>query len=225
MAGGKVQERAMIELFILCHPGDLSDDAFFPLAQMVSPERWKRALRYHRRRDAQNTVLGEILARKMLARLCGKAPMSLEFQRGEQGKPFLWGEAGLHFNISHTRDCVVCAVSDAPVGVDVESEARHFDMAGLANRFFTSDEARYVFSDENSQTRFLAVWSMKESYLKMLGSGITMPLNSFDVFRLQAENRVYFTPFSCGDAIGGSVCGAYDSIKTAEVTMGEICYE
>ena len=44
----------------------------------------------------------------------------LEIGLGEYGKPYLAAHPGIEFNISHSGLYVVVAVSDVPVGIDVE---------------------------------------------------------------------------------------------------------
>lgn len=100
---------------------------------------------------------------------------------GEFGKP----EAeGICFSISHSHSKVVCATSCKPVGCDIEmvKEAPK----GLAERFFLPQESKHIIGDED----FYRLWTMKESYMKMTGEGMHLPLNQFEI-RMDERIRVY----------------------------------
>lgn len=98
----------------------------------------------------------------------------LQFVKNNYGKPML-ATGELHFNISHSHGRFAVALSDEPVGVDIEQVrvAPH----GVAKRFFTRREAESIATDDD----FFTVWTAKESYIKYLGTGLKTPLSSFDV--------------------------------------------
>jgi phosphopantetheine--protein transferase-like protein len=109
----------------------------------------------------------------------------------EHGKPYLVGHTDFHFNISHAGRYVVCAFSDAPVGIDIEVIASA-DMK-IAERFFAGREKMYIFeqtSEFAQREAFYRVWTMKEAYIKREGRGLGIPLPSFDVFD---DMNVYFS--------------------------------
>ena len=119
------------------------------------------------------------------------------FEYGEHGKPFIIGHPDIHFNLSHCREAVICAISDRPVGVDVESIREYSD--SLARYTMNDDELALInrhVTGENStgkhSTRaqtpcaeertgnfspcaieFIRLWTMKEAKLKLSGRGIT----------------------------------------------------
>ena len=100
---------------------------------------------------------------------------------GENGKPYLPGET-VHFNLSHAGEWVLCAVSNAPVGCDVEL-LRRWDM-NVARRFFSAEETALLEAAQNDAARadlFFRLWTLKESYIKAVGEGLRLPLDSFTV--------------------------------------------
>ncbi|WP_280390846.1 4'-phosphopantetheinyl transferase family protein [Nocardia brasiliensis] len=116
--------------------------------------------------------------RRVLAAYTGIAPETLEFTAGVHGKPELPGHA-LQFNLTHTTDCAVVAVAGSgAVGVDIESLDTDFDQVALAARVLTRAEADLVRADRR---RFLHHWVAKESYLKWLGSGLTISPDTLEV--------------------------------------------
>ena len=171
------------KVIILKKDPPLSDEAFGGLIRRASDEYRGRAVKMQRG-AAENLLLGEALSRHMLCEYTGIAPQKLAFARGPHGKPFLRDYEHLHFNLSHSGIFVACALSPAPVGIDVQMLTP--PRLNVAKRFFTDNEYNYIL-EENSAIRFCRVWTMKESYVKYLGSGISAtPLHSFDALKLPA---------------------------------------
>ena len=164
----------------------------------------ERAARFRRRVDGENTVLGELLLREMLLRLTGLSSVSLG--RDSFGKPFWREEPAIQVNISHSGDFVACAVAPAPVGIDVQ--VSNLVSPALIRRFFAPEEARYVMDgEEDGQAlRFCRIWTMKESYIKRDGRGLRIPLNSFDVLRIQREQPDLFCEVPLAPRASCQIC-------------------
>ena len=88
---------------------------------------------------------------------------------GEHGKPYL-ADGSRHFSLSHSERYVVCAVSDGEIGVDIEpiSPIR----PAVLRRCFTDEEQAWIGEDNE---RFTRLWTMKEAYMKMTGTGLSVP--------------------------------------------------
>lgn len=86
-----------------------------------------------------------------------------------------------HLNLSHSGDYVICAVSNRPIGCDIEKikEAP----VKVAERYFAKSEAEYLKSldEEEQDEEFFRLWTIKESYTKMNGRGLSMGLKTFEV--------------------------------------------
>ncbi len=111
---------------------------------------------------------------------CGYDPTSLNIRENCCGKPYISGPCPMHFNLSHSGNFVLCAISDLPVGCDIESDSRK--RRNIAERFFAEDEVRYlsVITDLKERDReFYRLWTLKESFQKLTGLGFSLPLNSF----------------------------------------------
>lgn len=103
----------------------------------------------------------------------------VEIGYGEHGKPLLTQPEGLFFNISHSGGWTVAAFSDCEVGADIQ-QIKPIDMR-LADRYFAPEERQVLAQPECAQDLFFRLWTVKESYLKALGTGLSRPLNSFTV--------------------------------------------
>jgi len=97
---------------------------------------------------------------------------------GEHGKPMI---DGLEFSLSHSGNLVVCAVSHEPVGCDVEEIRKAPER--VAERYFSCGEQEYLsqFAEEEYDRAFFRLWTMKESYVKMTGEGMGVPMEQYEV--------------------------------------------
>jgi len=172
----------MIEvLFIQIPAGVNRDKMFVGLRSVVSKECCAEVLGYGNKEVALRRLLGEALVRFALKKYWNLTSEDYRIDRGEKGKPFIVGVENVFFNISHSGDYVVCAVSDREIGIDIEKRAKaRMEVAG---RFFHGEEvAQLKMLEEDKQDQlFFNYWSVKESFLKYIGTGLARPLNSFIV--------------------------------------------
>ena len=156
-------------------PDPAGDEA---LLALVPPERREKLLRLRQPADRRRSFGAWLLLRAALEEL-GAEPGPLAV--GPQGKPFFPDRPDLHFNLSHSGETVLCALSPSPVGCDIEtiSSAR----PELAARFFHPAEREILASlpEAEAAADFARLWTLKESYLKATGAGLSRPLNSFCV--------------------------------------------
>ena len=96
----------------------------------------------------------------------------------ENGKGRIENRENLFFNISHSKDYVVLALSDKEVGIDIQ-EIKPLK-ANVPKRFFTDIDNEYIDQNEDERIeRFTKVWSAKESFAKLTGNGIGEGFASF----------------------------------------------
>lgn len=99
---------------------------------------------------------------------------------GVNGKPFLKDYPDLFFNLSHSGERVMCAVSAHEIGCDVEKIKEN--NLKVAKRFFQEKEYEQIINQETPQKRlemFYRMWTLKESFMKVTGMGMKLPLDSF----------------------------------------------
>jgi 4'-phosphopantetheinyl transferase len=163
----------------------LSDDEKTRYRSFVSPELQRRFL-------AARSVMRLVLAQHL-----DLDPKALSFVSNEFGKPRLANAKPVHFNLSHSGDRAVLAVSDAaPVGIDLE-RIRSVDHVDLAKRYFHPNELAAIVGrlDAADQRRaFFLIWTLKEAVVKALGCGLSIPLCSFDVSIVSARPQLAFAP-------------------------------
>lgn len=106
-------------------------------------------------------------------------PSEISYRFGKYGKPE-FADLPLHFSISHSGDYVLCAVSDAPIGADIQQIRQNVDARKLASRFFPKQERDEVFgiADETARReRFFHLWTRREAYAKLTGEGLPMVID------------------------------------------------
>ncbi len=153
----------------------------------ILPESSRRKVTaFYRASDAQRSLFGELLVRRMICEKLGMRNGDLVIGFEEKGKPFIQ-DYPIHFNMSHSGVWVVAAVSSAPVGIDIEQMKRN--RLEVARRFFTEPEYKNLMDRPEPERTdyFYTLWTLKESYLKAVGRGLTLPLNSFTIRWEQEE--------------------------------------
>jgi len=112
----------------------------------------------------------------LLQKLYG-APLP-EIRRTPLGKPYFVGET-LHFSISHTKNCVFCALSEHPIGIDAEELSRDISLA-LAEKILSPGELRQFQNAPDKRRALLTFWVLKEAAGKCTGEGLRLWPNRTD---------------------------------------------
>ncbi|MDW2799092.1 4'-phosphopantetheinyl transferase superfamily protein [Clostridium boliviensis] len=136
------------------------------------------------RREKEH-LAGEMLLREGLKKEYGIVygeDIPLPVVKGEKGKPQLKEYPHIYHNISHTDGLAVCALGDEPVGIDTEL-IRPFSEKII--RKVMSPQEQELFEKLKGDERtayFFKIWTLKESYVKAKGCGITIPLTDFSFY-------------------------------------------
>jgi 4'-phosphopantetheinyl transferase len=125
------------------------------------------------------------LVRTTLSRYAEVPAHAWQFETNAYGRPHIsqpQASRDLRFNLSNTSGLVVCAISvDCEIGIDVETIARTIDADELAPSVFAPAELADFrgLRTEDRLNRFFAYWTLKESYIKARGMGLSLPLDAF----------------------------------------------
>lgn len=156
--------------------------ALSALAALLTPDETARAERFRYDRHRRRFIVAHGRLRQVLAAVVGTPPEALRFQYGEHGKPSL--EDGPSFNLSHSGERYLIAISlQGRLGVDVEAKRPLRDMEELARKKFSPDELEALMSTPapSRLSAFFRIWTLKEAYLKAIGTGLATRLSSFSV--------------------------------------------
>lgn len=98
------------------------------------------------------------------------APLPLAYRYGQGGKPYFTNYS-YYFNLSHSGDYVVCALSEREVGIDIQVH-RPAAYGRVAGRYFSPAEVEAFQQAKDRQAFFFRLWARKEAYGKLTGKGI-----------------------------------------------------
>ena len=147
---------------------------------MASPERRMKTLRFHFLRDRQLSLAAELLLRKALS---DRELNSRELHYGyyEHEKPYLTDHPEFCYNLSHSGEYVMAAAAETDVGCDIE-QITDCDLE-IAERFFYREEYEHIAGtpSEKRNECFFRYWTLKESFMKVTGLGVTLSLNDFHI--------------------------------------------
>lgn len=149
---------------------------------LMTEEELSKAERFHFTKDRHQHIITRALVRTTLSRYADIHPADWRFYKNQYGRPEILGSSQLRFNLSHTDGLIACAVVlKQDIGVDVENIGRKSGSIDIANRFFSSQEIQDLHAVPASQKRerFFDYWTLKESYIKARGIGLSLPLNQF----------------------------------------------
>jgi 4'-phosphopantetheinyl transferase len=154
------------------------------LAELPAEER-ERAWRFVFDRDRRRFVVARAALRRLVGFHVGTPPRRIRLSVQPRGKPYLAdGDAPIvHFNVSHSEDLALIALSQRDVGIDVEQIRPLAGLTGIAMRHFAPEERRAFLraAPVERLTLFYRYWTLKEAYLKAKGVGMHTRLDTVDV--------------------------------------------
>ena len=159
----------------------------------LSVDELARAKRFKFDQHRNRFIAGRGALRAILGRSLGASPAALRFEYQANGKPELareFASAGIHFNLAHTEDLALVAVTRiGVVGVDVEGVRPIKNADELVARFFSPRENELFQKVSNAEkpAAFFNLWTRKEALLKATGEGITRSLSLVEVSFLPGE--------------------------------------
>ncbi|GBN57605.1 L-aminoadipate-semialdehyde dehydrogenase-phosphopantetheinyl transferase [Araneus ventricosus] len=155
--------------------------------QCVQKDECERCYRFAFVQDCKTSMVGQLLMRKVVNECLGLPYDAILFSRSSSGKPFLEKCDGFDFNVSHHGDfCVLAAEHNSRVGVDVmkvehRGKRSVTEFFSLMQRQFSSHEWDFIAQpglEKEQLRRFFRLWCLKESYVKAIGTGIVVDLQS-----------------------------------------------
>ncbi|HLY69272.1 MAG TPA: 4'-phosphopantetheinyl transferase superfamily protein [Puia sp.] len=151
--------------------------------QVCNKEERAKASRYHNEKDRLRYIFGRGALRILSGKYLNKSPGTIQFVAGAHKKPVLNKNSGggLHFNISHSGDFVLIAISNSEVGVDIEKINADFSYREILETNFSKEEIELIIHSKNPVESFYLLWTRKESLVKAMAKGLIDDLNSISV--------------------------------------------
>jgi len=129
-------------------------------------------------------LAGRSLLRQWLSQVTGHPANRLTLGTGSHGKPFLVEDPSFQFNLSHGGNWLALVLSHRQaVGIDIEPIQPRRQLPQLCRRYLSEAESATVLSlpPDQASVQFLRYWTCKEAYVKGLGVGLIIPLNTVDL--------------------------------------------
>ena len=215
-----------MRLYAVSFTRRLDEDLFRRLLKVIDESKRERIGRFRRWEDAHRVLLADLLLRRVLTAETGISNEALLFETDEYGKPRLLNDCNIHFNLSHSGAWVVCALDERPIGVDVEKNRDiSLDVSSLC---LTAGEITDMEKKGDSEklTFFYSLWTLKESYVKAIGKGLSTSLTSFAVrflpeggIRVASGGRtvdgIFLKAYNIDEGYSVSVCAHGDDFPQA----------
>lgn len=179
----------------------LKKEALYRAAyEKVTNERRKKTDGFRFQKDRQLSLGAELLLMHGLERR-GMNLEEMSYHYGINGKPYLSGGKDLYFNLSHSEEMVICAISSQEIGCDIE-KISDINLK-IADRFFSVTECEMIASQKTERLKremFFRLWTLKESFIKSTGMGMRLPMNAFCIHfdsdgisvKQELNNRTYY---------------------------------
>ncbi|MFC4304294.1 4'-phosphopantetheinyl transferase family protein [Cohnella boryungensis] len=169
----------MLELIAVYCDRHIDAEQFRRLLELADEAKRARIRKFRRREDAQRLLVADLMVRDLAKRRLRIRNREIRFSRNACGKPFVQNSPRFRYNVSHSGDWVVCVCDEEEVGIDVEL-VRPIDVK-LAERFFHPTEYKQIIEKEGRERweAFFKLWTLKESYVKAIGTGLRQPLSAF----------------------------------------------
>lgn len=160
------------------------------LAPLLSADEQHRAAQFRFERDRRKFILARGILRNLLSQYLQCDPSTLSFEYGKYGKPTLIGSNLLSFNLAHSGDRVLYAVTQHdPIGIDIEQLRPVQQIEQIVSRYFSPEERQAFQSLPVNQQplAFFRAWTGKEAFLKAIGSGLSLPLDQVAITLLPGQ--------------------------------------
>lgn len=189
-----------MEIYAIDASIPVTQQRYEEMMQWVSADKRTKLERFLKREDVLRGLYADVLVRWLACQRLHITNDTLQFVHTEYGKPSLAHSETFHYNVSHSGKWVVCAVDDHPVGIDIE-EIRPIDFE-VGRICFSNMEYDKLKSldDDHRLSYFYDLWTLKESFIKAEGQGMSLSLKSFS-FVMQEDDRIevitdgFTTPF------------------------------
>jgi 4'-phosphopantetheinyl transferase len=150
---------------------------------LLSSDETERVKRFKFNHLQQRALITRALVRTSLSHYCDCDPAQWKFEIQAKGKPELINPPlPLRFNISHSKNMIICAITlNDDVGVDIEKTQPRESLSAIADRYFSPAEVSELsaLTGQEQNSRFFDYWTLKESYIKAKGLGLSIPLDQF----------------------------------------------
>lgn len=221
----------MSEVYILNITDEIQEEKYMTLFNLMPDYRKREIGKVHNKQNAKCALYAVVLVQYIVANISSLQKKRASIAFNSYGKPYLAEEENYKFNISHSGDWVICGWSSKEIGVDIE-QVKKIDI-NIAQHLFSEYEYTYLNekNKDKQEEAFFELWTLKESYIKYKGKGLSIPLNEFG-FRILGETikldssdiiKPYFFMLKIAPHYKASVCSEeMEQPKIIKITPNQI---
>ena len=158
-----------IKIYLVKISGKIEESIFRYLLGFIREDKKERILMQGTKQNADNMLIGEILTKVAIKMNFDIDIKEQKIACSKYGKPYLTDYPNAHFNISHSGNYVACAVSDKPVGTDIQKIGKY--CSDTAKRVCSEEELKQISDSSDKASEFTRLWTQNEAVLIMCGTG------------------------------------------------------
>ena len=166
-------------------------------------------------KDKKLYTASHTLLKIVLGKYTNQHPKAIKFHKNTYGKPSVLSSS-TKFNISHSKQIFVVAISKYEVGIDIEYTGNKFDLHDFISTALSYNERVYIktLPETQQKKQFYAFWTRKEAFLKSLGIGLINNLQTLEIpiYKYNYTNNLYFKKYIISPLIN------FDDLYTGHIS-------
>ena len=188
-------DRNNVNVFLLKDSRIFDESLINHWYQYLSQEEKNKYHKFYFEKDRRLYLLSHGMLRLVLSQYLSCSTQALKFNTNQYGKPYLLDYPECQFNLSHSKQAVALVINqgaDLSLGVDIECFQDRGKIINLATNFFSKQECMLLNKYPNSEKNeiFFKLWTLKESYIKAIGKGLSINLNSFSFNEIDENIKI-----------------------------------
>lgn len=185
--------------------------------RFLSKDEKSRADRFIHQKYKNHFIKRRSILRKLLSSYLGIKPIEIELKYSRLGKPYIAKSNNkIFFNTSHSKDHVLFGFSEeAELGVDIEFLDAEIEAELISTHFFCSAEISLIQNSVGNikSEVFFRLWCIKEAYIKLIGKGLTFPLDQVLVIDTMSNPKLVVPTESNNQEFIGLTCRYIKSVN------------
>lgn len=202
-------------------PEDLPPDFIHLFLNNISPEKRQKLAKFRHKADLYRSLLGDILIRVIISGQTAVNSRDIHFVANAYGKPFLQNGPAISFNLSHSGNWAAAIFGRGHhcLGIDIEKIVP-FPIDDMQSCFTKTENEQLLSKTGRDQLDyFFQLWTLKESCVKAIGKGLSIPLTNFSLehesgnnWRSPEAETFYFKSFRLDHEHRLSACAGTDDL-------------
>ena len=199
--------------------GQLTAENLAYMESLMPRQRIKRSRSYIKLSDRYNCIAAYFLLLCSIREMYDRVALpTIAIHSG--GKPYIPERGAPCFNLSHCSGAVCCGISPHEIGVDIQDPVRETE--SIISFAMSERERQVILSSDDPGTECAGIWSMKEAYLKYLGTGLCESMKDIDLSGLLWKSAGYGKLYTNSFTVEQYSVGVFSQDKLTACVSGHI---